>query len=114
MDKLINNEEITKRVLILMNEKNVSGYKLCKDLNIPNGSFVNIKKGRQGWNLEYLVNISQYFKVDLCYLIYGDEEKKNEVIYKRYEDENILLKEEIKKYKERINEITKIAVGGGK
>lgn len=109
METEIDNKAITERINTLMEKNSVTGYRLCKNLKIPNGSYFNIKKGRQGWSLEYLHKIALYFNVSLDYLVFGDDKETTDsnVIYKlhKFEEEILILKEKEKKYDKFINNL---------
>jgi transcriptional regulator with XRE-family HTH domain len=110
MEFKFDNEGITKRVLALISNHNITAYRLCKDLKIPHGSFSNIKCNRQEWSLDFLSRIAIYFKISLDYLVYGKAEEMGDdenILYKikTYEDELSILRDEKRKYSKFIEAI---------
>ena len=87
------NNSITDRIEELIKRQNITAYKLCKDLKIPNGSYYNIKRGRQIWGLEPLIKISLYFKTSIDFLVFGKAVEGNQD------------KIEIEKLKENVDEL---------
>lgn len=58
-----------ERLKFLMQEKNCSGYRLCKDAEIPEGSFYDWKNGKSEPNLDNLEKLTKYFNCSLDYLL---------------------------------------------
>lgn len=56
----------------LCQEKDVSTYKVCKDLGISQGTISNWKKGRNNLSNDVLKKIADYFGVTMDYLMCGN------------------------------------------
>lgn len=96
MDKT---KEINERVFSLMKERKISGYKLMKNLSIPEGTISQARHNKAGFTVVQLLKISEYFNVSLDYIITGndyDSEKTQDKIKKLIEENND-LKDKIKK-----------------
>lgn len=61
----------------LMQEKNVTPYKLAKELNIPKSLVYDWKNGVRTPNAENLVKLSSYFNVSVSYLL-GEPDRSAE------------------------------------
>ncbi len=102
-------KEITQRVFELMKKHNVTGYKLMKDLNIPEGTISQIKKGKFNFTIEQLIKISDYFNVSLDWLCKGIEESNSDKIkIKELTEKNFLYESALKKYDNEIMVFDKI------
>ena len=61
--------ETMKRILSLMEEKNITAYKLEKDIGISQANFSLWKKGRGSPKEVALVKLADYFDVSTDYLL---------------------------------------------
>lgn len=57
------------RLVYLMKQKPCSGYKLCKDAKIPQGSFYDWKNGKTEPNLFNIDKLINYFDCSMDYLL---------------------------------------------
>lgn len=71
------NIEITNRIKKLIEEKNVSPYKLWTSCNIPKSSWSYMFNNKSDWRMEYLAKIAHYFDVSLDWLIQGKEDTRS-------------------------------------
>ncbi len=59
----------------LLNEKKITGHKMCKDLGISSSLMTDLKNGRKkGVNAKTAQKIADYFGVSVAFLL-GQEEK---------------------------------------
>ena len=76
--------ELYENISMLLREKGVSGYKMCKDIGIRPSILSDLKSGRkQGLHTETAEKIANYFDVSVNYLVNAKEwdkviEKQNE------------------------------------
>ena len=64
-----------KRIEALCEEKGITGYRLCKDIEISPNVMTELKKGRRdGISAKNANKIAEYFGVSVAYLL-GTEEK---------------------------------------
>jgi hypothetical protein len=94
-------ETISGRIQELMDLKNLTPYRICKDIGMPEISFHRSIKTNDKWKLQHLVRIAEYFQVSLDYLASGNTNNINEKLrvenYK-YREELLLLRERITTY----------------
>ena len=65
---------ISERIRLLLNKKGVTPYRLCKDTDIPEGSFSQSIRTADIWKTQNLIKIADYFNVSLDWLVKGKEE----------------------------------------
>lgn len=76
--------ELYENISMLLREKGVSGYKMCKDIGIRPSILSDLKSGRkQGLHTETAEKIANYFDVSVNYLVNAKEwdsiiEKQND------------------------------------
>ena len=69
--------ELYENIAMLLNEKGVSGYKMCKDIGIRPSILSDLKSGRkQGLHTETAEKIANYFDVSVNYLVNAKEWEK--------------------------------------
>lgn len=68
------------RIISLMDENNVSAYKLTKDLTLSNSAITDWKKGKAKPSLEAVQKIADYFNVTVDYLLTGTDSYPSEDI----------------------------------
>lgn len=67
---------IYERITKLCNEKEISGYKLAKDLGMRPSFLTDLKAGRQkGLSAAKANAVAKYLGVTVSYLLTGEEEK---------------------------------------
>ena len=69
MDK----EKSYERLVELIKEKDVTFYKVAKDLGFSNTVFSDWKAGKSMPKTDKLLKIAEYFNVPICYFIVGKE-----------------------------------------
>jgi len=63
-------EVLYERIDSLCKQHGISGYRLCKDINISPNTLTELRKGRRdGISGKNLVKISKYFNVPVAYLV---------------------------------------------
>lgn len=62
-------ERIIDRITILINEKEITKYRLSKDLDLANGIFTQWEQDKAKPSTEALVKIANYFDVTVDYLL---------------------------------------------
>lgn len=68
--------DLYNRIISLCEEKNVSGYRMCKDIGIQPSILTDLKMGRQsGLSAKNADKMAAYFNVSVGYLL-GTETKK--------------------------------------
>lgn len=68
--------EVYKTIDKLLEERNITGTKLCTDLGMSRSFLTELRKGRtKGLNAETAKKIANYFGVSMEYLLTGVEEK---------------------------------------
>lgn len=66
--------ELYENISMLLQEKGVSGYKMCKDIGIRPSILSDLKSGRkQGLHTETAEKIANYFEVSVNYLVNAKE-----------------------------------------
>ena len=74
MKNLYNNKEVTKRILDLIQVRNLSRYKFSKEIGVTESALSRNILGKSKWGVELLLNVSQYFKVSMDWLMNGGDE----------------------------------------
>lgn len=88
-----------KRLLELCKEKNISGYKMCKDNGMQPSIMTDLKmERRSGVNAETASKLANYFNVSVDYLL-GNSDEKNKPLVNNDEELTDYL-EELKNRKE--------------
>ena len=68
--------DLYKRIISLCKEKNVSGYRMCKDIGIQPSILTDLKMGRQnGLSAKNADKMAAYFAVSVGYLLGTDTKK---------------------------------------
>jgi len=101
----LNNDEITIRVVALMERLGMTKYKFAKKINVNRSTFTKIFSGKQNWTIDILYNISIECKTSLDYLVTGVS-IDNEVTRLKSEIEQ--WKQTAKAFQETIKELIKI------
>lgn len=74
-------DNLYERIMILCNNRSISGYRLCKELNIQPSVLTDIKMGRQkGLSAKNADKIASYFGISVGYLLGTEEQKKTVTI----------------------------------
>ena len=63
---------VVDSIIRILNEKQITKYKLTKDCNIPHNIFTYWESGKQKPNFDTLLKIADYLNVSLDYLIGRD------------------------------------------
>ena len=70
--------DLYNRIMSLCEEKNVSGYRLCKDIGIQPSILTDLKMGRQnGLSAKNADKMAAYFGVSVGYLLGTDTKKRS-------------------------------------
>lgn len=89
-------ESISDRIKKLMDSINIKAYKVCKDTDIPEGTFSRSIKTPETWKLQHLEKLSEYFMVSLDYLVTGNiskiDEKLRQELFKANQELELLNK----------------------
>ena len=73
--------EIYTRITELCKQKDVSGYRMCKDLKIQPSLLTDLKAGRQSsMSYKKASRIAEYFGISVQYLLTGSDEEQEEDI----------------------------------
>ena len=57
------------KIAILCDERHITPYKMCKDINLSQGAITDLKKGRKSTlSVSNLAKIAKYFDVSVDYL----------------------------------------------
>ncbi|MEQ2657304.1 helix-turn-helix transcriptional regulator [Lawsonibacter asaccharolyticus] len=68
--------DLYNRIISLCKEKNVSGYRMCKDIGIQPSILTDLKMGRQnGLSAKNADKMAAYFAVSVGYLLGTDTKK---------------------------------------
>lgn len=68
--------DLYNRIISLCKEKNVSGYRMCKDIGIQPSILTDLKMGRQnGLSAKNADKMAAYFAVSVGYLLGTDAKK---------------------------------------
>jgi len=117
LDKILNNQ-ITKRIENLISIRNISAYKLMKDLELNKPTFYKCLNGESYWSVGNLIKIAHYFNVSLDWLIDGEERTRSPNEYenriKELEEENRLLRDRISQISNLTQAIEEIKKRKGK
>ncbi len=90
---------VSDRIKYLMKiNGDVKAYKVCKETEVPEGTFSRSIRTPDTWKIQHLRRIADYFKVSLDYLITGNANNINE----RLRLENRALREEMERLKEKL------------
>ena len=65
--------EVGERIRELRRKRNLTQEELAEQLNISPVSMCRIEKGSKGASIDLLVEITNYFKTSMDYLIFGKE-----------------------------------------
>ncbi|MBV6480224.1 MAG: hypothetical protein HGGPFJEG_03077 [Ignavibacteria bacterium] len=99
MKPSIDPETVSGRITYLMKVNGeIKAYKLCKETNVPEGTFSRSIKTADTWKISHLKKIADYFKVSLDYLISGNTNNINE----KLQIENRALKDEVRMLKDKV------------
>ncbi|RPI13196.1 MAG: cell division protein FtsZ [Ignavibacteriae bacterium] len=84
---------IVDRIKFSLDRRSISIYKLCKDCNIPRGTFSQISKGKFNFRIEHLVIISKYLGLSLDELVLGlsDKNKIENLLSQKNKSKKILF-----------------------
>ena len=97
-----------KRLKTLRKESNLTQQQLGDILNVTKVSVCNYEKGTRMASIETLIDIANYFKVDLDYLIGTDDyvvSEKNETYGILMANEEITLIKELRKHSDLYEKI---------
>jgi SOS-response transcriptional repressor LexA len=64
---------INTRILKLLEQNGIKQSKLCQEAGIPPSSFSEAMQGKYDWKLSHVMKISEYFKVSVDWLLYGNK-----------------------------------------
>ena len=68
--------ELYVKIAILCDERHITTYKMCKDINLSQGAITDLKKGRkETLSISNLAKIAKYFNVSVGYLK-GESERE--------------------------------------
>lgn len=70
-DGIYKPENFIKNYEMLLKERNLSNYKICKDTNIGRNRIYDWKKGKFPY-VSTLITLSEYFNVSIDFLLAGD------------------------------------------
>ena len=70
---ILKHDEITQRIVDVMQQKNLTKYQLAKEIEVDRSSITRIFSGERGWSLEIINSISEVYGIDLAYLVQGKE-----------------------------------------
>lgn len=85
---------LSNRIDSLCKERNITGYRLCKDIGISPNIMTELRSGRRsGISAKNANKIAEYFGVSVGYLL-GTEEKENTPTPSE-DDAGVLTKEEL-------------------
>jgi len=83
---------IYERITKLCNEKDITGYRLAKDLGLSPGFITDLKSGRlKGMSAVKANKVANYFGVTVDYLLNGEEKTPDTDSVERKEDEQLKL-----------------------
>ncbi len=63
---------ISERIKQLLENRGISAYRLCKDLEIDDSTYSRSSRTANTWKSAHLVKIADYFKVSLDWLMKGE------------------------------------------
>lgn len=72
--------EVGERIRELRRKRNLTQEELAEQLNISPVSMCRIEKGSKGASIDLLVEITNYFKTSMDYLIFGKELSELEIL----------------------------------
>ena len=70
---------MVERILNLLNERNISEYRLIKDCGLPNSSITQWKQGKAQPGLPAVIKIAKYLDVSTDYLLGLDDNKTKNI-----------------------------------
>ena len=70
---------MVERILNLLNERNISEYRLIKDCGLPNSSITQWKQGKAQPGLSAVIKIAKYLDVSTDYLLGLDDNKTKNI-----------------------------------
>lgn len=70
--------EIIDRILLLLEQKNISAAELTREISLTNGLISQWKKGKQKPSTEAIIKLSDYFGVTTDYLLLGNEDTSSD------------------------------------
>jgi len=73
---ILNNPEITQRVVDIMQRNGLSKYGLAQKIGVERSAITRIFQGKQSWTLDIIYNIGIEFDVSFDYLLIGDNKVK--------------------------------------
>lgn len=77
-------QNITHRIRNLMQNNEITAYKICKDCSISDGHFAEVMKyyPQRNFTVDQLAKLAKYFGVTTDWLIWGDEKNRDKEIEK--------------------------------
>jgi repressor LexA len=63
---------ISERIRQLLENRSISAYRLCKDLEIDDSTYSRSSRTANTWKTAHLIKIADYFKVSLDWLLKGE------------------------------------------
>ncbi len=70
---------MVERILDLLNERNISEYRLIKDCGLPNSSITQWKQGKAQPGISAIIKIAKYLNVSTDYLLGLENDKTKNI-----------------------------------
>jgi repressor LexA len=82
---------ISERIRQLLENRGISAYRLCKDLEIDDSTYSRSIRTANTWKSAHLIKIADYFKVSLDWLLKGENFAKE--VHKELKEINTKVKQ---------------------